>query len=395
MALLEWQKEVAKSKARFKVIAGGRRLGKSVFSSRILRAKSVQKDNSLYAYIAPTFQQGKDIMWANLTKSCNDFIVKKNEQDLRITLINGSEIRIYSWDAIDRLLGLAFDGIILDEVAIYRNFRYGWENVVRPTLMDKSGWCMFISMPRGFNHFEQLHTRGLKLNDWQSFTFSTHHNPLIPKKELEDAKMQMSDTAYKQEILGLFVKNEGLVYDSWSRSLIKPLDFIPEKHIAGIDFGYNHHFAMPIIAVRDGIYHIVDEIYQTKLSIDDRNKLVKEKIDEYNINRIWADSEDPLGISTLREYTGFNIEAVSKPKDSVINGIGVVNSLMKNNRLFVEPSNIGFLDEVERYSWKESRDGITKDEPIKENDDMMDAIRYAIVNDLNVKTVDWSSVVYI
>jgi hypothetical protein len=396
MALLDWQKQVAQDQARFIVIAGGRRLGKSRFASRKLRAEAIQKPNAIFGYVAPTFQQAHDIVWEYLIKDCNDLIAKQDNSNLRVKLKNDTEIRLYSWDAIDRLLGTALDGIILDEVAIYSKFKYGWQNVVRPTLIDSNGWAMFISMPRGFNHFETLHTNARRLSDWSSYTFSTYENNMISRQEIDSIKQEISESAFNQEILAQFTKFEGMVYEEWSRAMIKPLELTPKRYYAGIDFGYNHPFAMSILAENDGVFHLVDEIYERKLGVADRNRLVKEMLDKYNPERCVADSEDPLSIQELRTYTDFNIESMVKGKDSVITGIRNLKNLMSQGNFFVTENCYGFIDEVENYCWKQNKDGDNKDEPIKEGDDMLDSVRYALSVTANSNSsIDWDAAFYI
>lgn len=396
MGLLEWQRTVAADPARFKVIAGGRRLGKSKFASRKLRARALQRENGIFAYIAPTFQQAHDIVWEYLIKDCADSVKKLDNQNLRIKLVTDSEIRLYSWDAIDRLLGTALDGAILDEVAIYPKFTYGWQNVVRPTLVDREGWADFISMPRGFNHFERLHTAARTMENWSSYTFSTYSNTTIPVSEIDLLKSELSASSFSQEVMAQFIKFEGIVYEEWNRSMIKPLEFIPKRYYAGIDFGYNHPFAMSIIAENDGVLHLVDEIYERKLSVQERNERVKQMLDKYNPERCVADSEDPLSIEELRAYTRFEIEPMVKSKDSVINGIRNLKNLMSQGLFFVTDNCYGFLDEVESYSWKKNKLDESRDEPIKENDDMLDSVRYALsVTTKHTSGIDWTSAIYI
>jgi len=86
------QLEIFQSKARFKVIAAGRRFGKSRLAAWILLLKALESDSKDVFYIGPTFQQSKDIMWNMLKELGGDLIQDTYENTARITLTNGRRI---------------------------------------------------------------------------------------------------------------------------------------------------------------------------------------------------------------------------------------------------------------------------------------------------------------
>ena len=85
------QKTIASDLHRFRVICCGRRFGKTTLALDQMKARSAIKDSKI-AYIAPTYQQARDITWEQLKKDCRNVASSINEARLEIKLVNGSLI---------------------------------------------------------------------------------------------------------------------------------------------------------------------------------------------------------------------------------------------------------------------------------------------------------------
>src|SRR3990167_9139483 len=125
MILHTSQKEVAKSQNRFRVVNCGRRWGKTTLAILEMVGKASGKEAKV-VYIAPTYQQARDISWNALKKVCRPVIVDVNESRLEITVKtkNGgrSIIWLRGWESVETLRGQAFDFIVIDEIAMMINF---------------------------------------------------------------------------------------------------------------------------------------------------------------------------------------------------------------------------------------------------------------------------------
>ena len=108
-----------------------------------------RKPNARFAYIAPHYNQAKDVAWTYLKQYTGPLPhVTTNESELRIDLpANGARLRLYGADNYDRMRGVYFDGVILDEYADMDP--RAWSEVVRPALSDRKGWATFIGTPKG------------------------------------------------------------------------------------------------------------------------------------------------------------------------------------------------------------------------------------------------------
>lgn len=217
------QAAIFNSPARFKVVAAGRRFGKSHFAAVTLGIEALRESNAAgytltqehgVYYIAPTFDQAKRIMWPKLRELLGfsrngGFIANENVNDGWLELINGRRIYIRGADNPDSLRGIALSYVVLDEYADMK--ANVWSEIVKPALMDVQGAALFIGTPKGKNHFFKLFMGALekpKLEvngksvdiwaDWEAFHFKSVDNPFLSRNELE---AQMNDPSTSREVV--------------------------------------------------------------------------------------------------------------------------------------------------------------------------------------------------
>lgn len=185
---------------RWSVIVAHRRCGKTVatINDLIKRAILCQQPEGRFAYIAPLFNQAKDVAWTYLKRYAEPLLsAPPNETELRVDLLNGARIRLYGADNPDRLRGLYLDGVVLDEAADMHPTV--WGEVIRPLLADRQGWATFIGTPKGRNTFFEMYERGRQLSDWQSIMLRASETLIVPQVELDAAALDMTPEQYAQE----------------------------------------------------------------------------------------------------------------------------------------------------------------------------------------------------
>ena len=205
LSLLPWQQEVFVSDTRFKVIAAGRRCGKSRLAATTLLIEALRcPAGSAVLYVAPTNGQARQIIWQVLMELGRDVIQNAHINNQDITTINGATIYVRGADRPDTLRGVSLTYAVLDEVADIKPET--WEQVIRASLSDKKGRAIFIGTPKGRNWFYDLYKLGQDGNDsdWKSWHFTTKDNPLIDPSEIESAKKTLSSFAFKQEYMASF-----------------------------------------------------------------------------------------------------------------------------------------------------------------------------------------------
>lgn len=380
MLLHDTQKPVAIHPARFRILCCGRRWGKTTLAIDQMKARAAIPKSRI-AYIAPTYQQARDIAWSQLRNDLKD-AGKINESRLEIELVNGSWIALRGWESIETLRGQKFDLIVLDEVAMMRNFDLHWQEVIRPTLTDTKGEGLFISTPKGFNHFYNLFNKQGSDSDYKSFHFTTYDNPFIPKEEVDKAKEELTEDRFAQEYLADFRKTEGLVYKEFDRNVHVYKDLPPFVEvvttIGGHDFGTNNPCAsITIKKDQDARYWVHEEWYET-------GKTDAQQADYVAALRWDVCYPDPASASGVLELKnrGVHVRDVVKGADSIRSGIATIQELFKTGRLKIHESCHNLIWELETYSYPERRPDRNEDEnPIKENDHAVDALRYALMMD--------------
>lgn len=201
------QDEMHLYRKRFNVIVIHRRGGKTVFAVNDmldLAQRNMQK-NPQYAYIAPYHGQAKRVAWEYF-KEYSKMIpgVTYNEAELRLVIPRpgrGDKITIYLLGADNptSILGMYFDGVILDEYA--EMDPQVWTRIIRPTLSDRRGWATFIGTPRGQNHFYDV-LQVAKRNEsgeWYYKIAKASETGIISASELKEARITMSPEEYEQE----------------------------------------------------------------------------------------------------------------------------------------------------------------------------------------------------
>lgn len=215
--LLKWQQEVFKDPTRFKIVAAGRRCGKSRMAAVTLLIKALEApEGAAVLYVSPTLGQSRQIIWDVLMDLGKPIIKAAHINNLDITLINGRKIHVRGADNADTLRGLSLYYAVLDECAFIKH--EVWEKIIRASLSDKKGSALFISTPTGRNWFYDIFNYANKDedNEWKAWAFTTADNETIDPKEIEAAKKTLSTFAFNQEYLASFDNaGSGLFKQEW------------------------------------------------------------------------------------------------------------------------------------------------------------------------------------
>lgn len=185
---------------RWACIVAHRRAGKTVacINELIKAALTCDKREPRFGYIAPYFAQAKDVAWSYLKYYSAPIPgIEVNESELRIDYPNGGRVRLYGADNYDRMRGLYFDGVVLDEPADMDP--RAWPEVIRPALADRGGWACFIGTPKGRNAFWEV-WEGAKRPGWYRAMMRASETGLVPQSELDDLRAMLTPEQYEQEL---------------------------------------------------------------------------------------------------------------------------------------------------------------------------------------------------
>jgi predicted phage terminase large subunit-like protein len=292
-SLLNWQQEVFKDETRFKVVAAGRRCGKSRLSAITLLIEALNCPvGSAVMYIAPTLGMARTIMYDLLLDLGKPVIKSAHVNNLEITLVNGRKIMLRGADNPDSLRGVSLTYVVLDECAFIKEDT--WQKIIRAALSDKKGRALFISTPSGRNWFYDLFNLGKEGDDeeWKSWHKTTADNETIDPKEIEAAKRTLSSFAFKQEYLSSFDTTGADVFKhEWIKRDVEPKNgsYVVAIDLAGfqdISAGSTNksrldETAIAIVKIKDDGSWWIKDIMHGRWDIKETCNKILEVIKEY------------------------------------------------------------------------------------------------------------------
>ena len=421
------QVRIHANNARFRVVVAGRRWGKSLLAAKEAEVMILAPDTRGWI-VSRTYQLGDKVfreIYSDLIMKFGIETVRRNYSlkggSMYLEFPWGSSVEVKSADHPDSLLGEGLDWLIFDECAACAGNI--WEQYLRPTLSDRQGWAIFISTPRGYNWFYDLYMRGQDVNhhDWSSWRFPTSGNVFIPGDEIEAARKTLPKGTFRQEYGAEFIIQSAQVYADFSED-INITDILPERgwlRYRAIDFGYENPFVCLYIAVdpEDRVY-IYDEIYERHITIEamatmmNKGDRLYEETEIIEIPCKWVlGSLEDTGctLSGSEEYRRLRVVKRNIYEFTVCDpsGKGQRATLMENgiitiaNRsdklrgielvrqqlirrgdgkpgLYVHRKCINTIKEFNQYSYEDDTIFGRKEEPKKESDHAMDALRYFI-----------------
>lgn len=243
------QRAILQHPARFKVVACGRRFGKTETGKILLVERALA--GAVGWWISPTYRMADEV-WRDLKAALDGAIARKNEDMRRLDVIGGGVIRVRSGRNPDGLRGAGLDLAVLDEAAYLHPDV--WRAAIRPALSDRRGEALFLSTPRGRNWFWGVWMNGQSAShpDWMSWRFPTAANPLIDPAEIEAARASLPERVFREEYLAEFQDDGGLVFRRVEVCATVPPGEEPRpgaRYVFGVDWAREDDFTC--IAVLD------------------------------------------------------------------------------------------------------------------------------------------------
>lgn len=387
-SLLPWQVEVWQDPHRFKVIAAGRRCGKSNLSiKKIIAAGLEAPAGSAVLYVGPTQSQVRQIAWEAILEQGREVIKSAHVNSLDITLVTGVKIHLRSAENPDTLRGLKLHFAVIDEAAFIKDDNL-WSRIIRPALSDLKGGAWFISSPSGRNWFYDLYKTGQNEEDvdWKSWHKTTFDNPTIDPAEIESAKKTLSSFSFKQEFLASFDNaGQDVFKEEWLKTKPEPAygEYVIAIDLAGFEeVGKNPNASKSRL----------DESAIAIVKVEDNGDWWVEKIEAGRWD-IKATASKILAV--IRDYRPI---AVGIEKGALKNAVApFLNDLMRKNNVYVHISDLthgnkrkqdrivwslqgrfehGRISFNEDVDWSETFDQICMFPTAGVHDDRVDALSY-------------------
>jgi len=372
--LHKYQTLAWKSNAKIIALIAGTGGGKTFFGKYWLLREIINNPGEDFLVISPTYNSFvrvilPEVLGLYLT------LLKGNyrAQERILYLKNGSRIFFGSADNPLTLEGVHVKAAWLDEAGQMK--REAFEVAVRRTGL-KNGRILITTTPYGLNWLKtDIYDRFLE-GDPDIFVvqFPSTANPSYPVEEVERAKKTLPSWQFEMFYMGRFKRPEGLVYADFDlkRHLVDPKE-IEGRIFAGVDFGFNNPSAVVFVVLDDDDrLFVFDLIYERGLTPNDLINAIKAKDYFEKVEAFYCDPSEPGIIEQMRRE-GIYAQAA---EGRVLQGISRVIQRLKTDRLFIFKGLKPILDEIETYRFKTLGQ---KDEPVKENDHALDALRYVVM----------------
>lgn len=344
----EAQARVLRDAARFNVVVCGRRWGKTELgidrtSDGVLKGYPV-------GWYAPTYKDSKEV-WRALKETLQSVTAGKNETEMRLELITGGSIDVWTLNDPDNSRGRKYGRVIIDEAAKIRYLEQAWTETIRPTLTDYKGDAWFLSTPKGRNYFYRLYQYGLQDEGWASFQMPTTANPYIDPDEVEDARRHLPQSAFEQEYMAAFTEDSGSVFRNVRGCVDASLNEAHPnggEYFGGLDWAQTTDFT--VVAVVDKAGRLVGLDRFNQLSWEIQYGRVNETTRRWGIahglaelNSIGSPNLERLQRDGLGQWRGFT--TTSQSKAEIIQALALA---FERGEIRI-PDNRVLIDELESF----------------------------------------------
>ena len=329
-------------KHRFNVLVLHRRAGKTVMMiNHMLRSALMNPlPNSRYAFLSPTFKQGKATAWDYIKTYAGKIPgTKFNESELRCDLPNGARITILGAENDQALRGIFLDGCVFDETQSIKPTIF--PEIIRPALADRKGWCVFIGTPKGRNYFYELYEQARENKDWYSCVFKASDTKILDDEELKAAQEVMSKDLYEQEFECSFqAAITGSYYGHIIESLAKEgrVGDVPYDDNLDVetwwDLGLNDSTSIWFAQRYKGEIRLIDYYENSGFGLDHYIDIIDQKGYDYSKHIAPHDIKvrelGNMGKSRLESALELGIAFEVAPKVSIEDGIEAVRKELTN-----------------------------------------------------------------
>ena len=384
----EGQREIHASSHPRRIVACGVRWGKSLSAAMEGVAAAMQPvERSVGWVVAPTYDLADKVFREILlivTRHLRHRIVTLRESEKRLVLRNigggTSEIRAKSADNPVSLLGEGLDWVIVDEAAQLRPRI--WQSYISPRLIDKKGWALLISTPRGKGYFYDLFRRGQRRDsDYQSWNYPSRTNPILDATIIEAERARLPERVFRQEFEAEFLEGAGQVFRNvrecatggWQEP--KP----DEYYYAGLDLAKVEDYTVLVIINKQSKVVFVDRFHRIDWSVQVNR--IHAAATRYNRAEIQVDSTgagEPIFESLAA--AGCNVSPYTFTQRSKASLIDNLNLVLEQRRIILPKPQLWpeGIDELEAFEYSVTdRGNVSTGSPSGYHDDCVIALALA------------------
>lgn len=380
------QRAIMAHDARFRIVACGRRWGKSEMCAHLAVERALEDSATTVWWVAPSYEQANSYGFKKIDPLLSADILSEEPtltKPREISLVNGSTLSFRSAEREDSLRGGGVNFLIIDEAGSVPD--RAWTNELRPTLSDTVGEMIAIGTPKGRNWFSQWFQRGQSSDhpDVASWQAPTKQNPHVPDSEIDSARQDMPDRVFEQEYQAEFVEAGGSVFtdvrERTGEDYLLPVGASESRspYRIGVDLARADDWTVVIVIDEDDRVVAFERVQETTWSRI--QEIIERVADRYEPSNIAVDRTRDNKIVEDIEMSGYQVEPIqfsSRKKQTLIENLV---TMIETDRLTIPASAETLLSELERYTVERTDTGrASYSAPHGCHDDCVDALALAV-----------------
>ena len=240
--------------AKYYVCNIGRQWGKTMFATNQLLYWAINNPGSQIAWVSPVYSQSKKVFDELERATVRSGMFEFNRSELTVKGC-GSSIRFFSGERPDNIRGNTFDFLVIDEMAFTRPEL--WREVLQATVLVKGKKVIFISTPKGKNHFYNLSLQHNYDDKYRYFHFGSYDNPMIDPNEIDAIKRSLPDHVFRQEYLAEFMDNSSGLFKNIKDNSISQPGTAAGRLFGGLDIGRaDDYTVLTILDSKQNMIHV-------------------------------------------------------------------------------------------------------------------------------------------
>jgi hypothetical protein len=407
---------------RFSVVNCSRGWGKSYMAGTAavtavfeLLELAVNVPNKTVYVIAPTYDQVTDIYYPliNYDLGMEHYALRSSRDLGRFIFPNNVELRLLSYEAVERMRGKGAYFVVWDEVSSCKkgiNPKEAWEGVIQPCIITRwsnkralsygaraPGRALIISTPKGYNYFHEMYNYQEQDKNWKSYHYDYTESPFLDRSEIERIKHNLDPIQFASEYLASFAESGNNVFYCFDRKkhvTSEIPDFTPPSDGAkGEDVHINIDFNVGIqassaMAVRGKQIHILDEFKghpdTETLAIAIKTKYAGHRIFAYpDPSGRARKSSAPVGRTDFSILESHGIRCLAHSKaPPIIDSVAAVNKKLMSAAgdvdLYVHPRCTGVIASLERTKWVDKNPDTATIDKSEGIEHFSDGLRYGV-----------------
>jgi hypothetical protein len=374
-----------------------------------------QVPNKIVYIIAPTYGDVTEIYFPLIyyDLGIKDYCVRASRDLGRFWFPNNVELRLLSYEAVERMRGRGAYYVVWDEISSCTKGispAEAWNSVIKPCIITRwskeraeaygaksAGRGLIIGTPKGYNFFQVLCMLHESNSDWKYYHYDYHQSPFLNVEEIERQRHEMDPIQFASEYLASFEESGNSVFYCFNRPkhVSKDLEdpYPPEDGVKGEDIHVAIDFnvgiqASAVFVIRGKQVHFIAEFK----GHPDTETLAIAITTKYKDHKIFAypdpsgrarKSSAPVGRTDFSILESYGIRCLAKPKaPPIVDSVAAVNRMLMTASgiisMYVHPRCTGVITSLERTKWVDRNPDTATIDKSEGVEHYSDGIRYAM-----------------